>query len=40
MICAHHLMEKISIVSILRQCKKQHHPKNLTCSVNSAVETK
>ena len=39
MICAQ-MMEKISIMSILRQCKKQHHPKNPTCSVNSAVETK
>ena len=33
------MMEKISIMSILRQCKK-HHPKNPTCGVNSAVETK
>ena len=34
------MIEKISITSILRQCKKQHHPKDPTCSVNSAVETK
>ena len=34
------MMEKISIMSILRQCKKQHHPKDPICSVNSAVEAK
>ena len=38
MICAQ-MMEKISIMSILRQSKKQH-PKDPTCSVNSAAETK
>ena len=31
------MMQKINIMSILRQCKKQHHAKNP--GVNSAVET-
>ena len=40
MICAQ-MMEKLASCQFLDNAKKQqHHPKNLTRSVNSAVETK
>ena len=34
------MMEKLVSCQFLDNAKKQHHLKNLTCIVNSAVETK